>query len=143
MVGEPVYTFFLAKEASGAAFCGLPPSTLGLRHRLRPTAWDTAVAPGGRRSFIAASHPSNWPFGGGILSAVLPRLDLQRMGYGFGYGSPWSLAGLVHVSGGGHLPCCRFRRCTAALGVAAALIVHTIRRGDQGVVFAIKWPARE
>ncbi len=48
---------FLAKEASGAAFCNLPPSTLGLQHRLRPRPWDTAVAQGGGRSFYSCIIP--------------------------------------------------------------------------------------
>jgi hypothetical protein len=60
--------FFLAKEASRAAFCGLPPSTLGLRHRLRPMAYGTAVAPGGGHTFCCCTTSSNWPFGGGFYS---------------------------------------------------------------------------
>ncbi len=52
-------SFFLTKEASGAAFCSLLPSTLGLRHRPCPTAWHTAIAPGEGRSFIAAFCPGN------------------------------------------------------------------------------------
>jgi hypothetical protein len=59
-------SFSLAKKASGAAFCSLPPSTLGLRHRLR--LWpDTAVAPGGGRSLHSCSCPSIRPFGGELL----------------------------------------------------------------------------
>jgi hypothetical protein len=60
----------VAKEASSAAFCSLPPSTLGLQHRLWPMVWDTAIAPDGGNSFIAAPYPSNWPFGGGLYSVL-------------------------------------------------------------------------
>ncbi len=36
--------------------------------------WDTAVTPGGGRSFTAASYPSSWPFGGGDYGDVyIPR----------------------------------------------------------------------
>jgi hypothetical protein len=35
---------------------------------------------------------------------MLAWLDLQKTGYGFCYGSLWSLAGLIHVPGGDHLP---------------------------------------
>jgi hypothetical protein len=38
------------------AFCSLPPSTLGLQHRLRPTTWVTAVAPGRGRSFYSCIY---------------------------------------------------------------------------------------
>jgi hypothetical protein len=45
-------------------------------------------------------------------------LDPQSYGFGFGYSSLWSLAGLVHAPGGGHLP--------LAAGSAAPGIVHVI-----------------
>ncbi len=69
--------FFLAKEASCAAFWSLPPSTLGLWHHLRTTAWDTAVAPDRGRSYP------------------------QETSYGFGCGSLWTLAGVIHALGRG------------------------------------------
>jgi hypothetical protein len=47
-------SFSLAKEASGAAFCSLPPPTLGLQHRLRLRP-DTAVAPGRGRSLYTVA----------------------------------------------------------------------------------------
>jgi hypothetical protein len=50
--------FSLAKEASGAAFCSLPPSTLGLRHCLRQRP-ETAVAPGRGYSSYSCTCPSN------------------------------------------------------------------------------------
>jgi hypothetical protein len=57
-------------------------------------------------------------------------LDPQRTRYGFGYGSPWSLAGLVHPSGGDHPSShCHRRRhppCRALLNT-----VHNIRRGGR------------
>jgi hypothetical protein len=58
--GRASRSFSLAKEASAAAFCSLPPSTLGLRHRLRLRPGN-AVAPGGGRSFYSCICPSNWP----------------------------------------------------------------------------------
>jgi hypothetical protein len=65
--GRASRSFSLAKEASGAAFCSLPPPTLGLRHRLRLRP-NTVVAPGGRRSLYSCSCPSNRPFGGELFS---------------------------------------------------------------------------
>ncbi len=46
---------FLTKEDSCSAFSSLPSSTLGLWHRLRPVAWDTAVALAGGGSFYSCS----------------------------------------------------------------------------------------
>ncbi len=50
-------------------------------------------------AFIAALYPSGWPFGGGDYSAVYTWLDPQRTRYGFGYGFPWSSAGLIRALG--------------------------------------------
>jgi hypothetical protein len=69
--------------------------------------WDTAEATvaGYSLASIAASYPSNWPFGGGLYSVVVfAWLYLQETSYNFGYGSLWSLAGLTHVPGGDHPP---------------------------------------
>ncbi len=46
---------------------------------------------------MAASYPSGWPFGGGDYGIVYTWLDPERTRYGFGYGCPWSPAGLVHA----------------------------------------------
>jgi hypothetical protein len=50
-------------------------------------------------------------------------LDPQRTRYGFGYGSPWSLAGLAHALGGHLLRCLAWgkRRCG---GVVVVTIVQ-------------------
>jgi hypothetical protein len=60
---------------------------------------DTAVAPGGGRSFYSCTYPSGWPMEGGDYSNVYTWLDPQRTRYGFGYGFPWSPAGLTHALG--------------------------------------------
>jgi hypothetical protein len=61
------------------------------------------------------------------------------MSCGFGYGSPWSLAGLIH-SPGGIVPFALSSPVgTLASDVALVIIVLNIR---EGVVFAINWSAR-
>ncbi len=60
---------------------------------------DTAIAPGRGRSFYSCTYPSSWPMEGGDYSDVYTWLDPQRTRYGFGYGSPWSPAGLTHAQG--------------------------------------------
>ncbi len=82
------------KEASGAALCSSPSPALGygIVFALRR---DMAVALGRGRSFY--SYPYWLAYGGGDSSTVYIWLDHQRTRYGFDYGSPWSLAGLIHA----------------------------------------------
>jgi hypothetical protein len=58
---------------------------------------DTAVAPGRGHSFYSCIIPSGGLIGGGYSSTVYTWLDPKKTRYGFGYGSPWSPAGLVHA----------------------------------------------
>ncbi len=71
MVGKPVDPFHWLKKPPALPFAAfhLPPSTLGLRHRLRLRP-DTAVAPGGGRSLYGCICPSNRPFGGELSSVI-------------------------------------------------------------------------
>ncbi len=66
-------------------------------------------------------------------------LDPQRTSYGFGYGSPWSLAGLVHSPGGITPFALPPPNGTSASDFALVIIVLNIR---EGVVIAIKWSPR-
>ncbi len=117
--------FSLAKEASGAAFCSLPSPTLGLRHclRLRP---DTAVAPGGGRSFYSCSYPSNWPFGGELYSAFCMPGWIFR-GWATALFGPWPCSFIAWRSLR-PLPCCHLSGHQLRTGVV--FIVHNIRRGS-------------
>ncbi len=79
---------------------------------------DTAaVAPGGRRS-LYGSITLAAGLGGGDYSDVYTWLDPQRICYGFGYGSPWSLAGLIYTPEG------------AVLTVVSPTVA-TLRRGGR------------
>ncbi len=53
-------------------------------------------------------------------------LDPQRTSYGFSYCSLWSLAGFVHVPGGGHLPLPRLRQliCRSWHGTSHHSLLH-------------------
>jgi hypothetical protein len=93
-----VTTWAGSKKLSALPFTALhhPPWDYGIVFALRR---DTAVAPGGGRSFYSCIYPNGWPIEGGDYSDVYTWLDPQRTRYGFGYGSPWSSAGLVHALG--------------------------------------------
>ncbi len=117
------------KKPSALPFAALhhPPWDYGIVFALRR---DTAVEPGGGRSFYSCTYPSGWPIEGGVCSYVYTWLDPQRMRYGSGYGSLRSLAilvlrlteptPLVSSSSVG----------TSAWVRALANIVHNIRRGS-------------
>jgi hypothetical protein len=61
------------------------------------------------------------------------------MSYGFGYGSLWSLAGLIHHPAESSSFASSSLVGTSASDVVLVNIVLNIRRG---VVFAIKWLSR-
>jgi hypothetical protein len=66
-------------------------------------------------------------------------LDLQRTSYGFGYGSPWSLAELILRPAESYPYASSSLVGTLASDLALLIIVHIIRRG---VVFTIKWSSQ-
>jgi hypothetical protein len=111
------------KEASGAALCSSPTPALGLRHRLCPTARHR-LALGGGRSFSKLQSSLTAGLWRRRFQHCLYWLDPQRTRYRYGYGSPWSLAGLVHA----------LRRASASLlglgrrrrgGIVIVIIVHS------------------
>jgi hypothetical protein len=52
-------------------------------------------------------------------------LDLQRRSYGFGYGSPWSLVGLVHaLAGVAFLVVCLQKGYLRQGGMVVVIIIH-------------------
>jgi hypothetical protein len=104
-----------------------PPWDYGIVFGLR---WDTAVAPGGGRSFYSCTYPSGWPIEGGDYSYVYTWLDPQRMRYGSCYGSLQSLAVLaLRLTEPMPLVWSSSVGKPAWVG-ALANIVHNIRRGS-------------
>jgi hypothetical protein len=108
---------------------------LGLQHlRLRP---DTAVAPGGGHSFIAASCPCNWPFGGGLYSVMC------MLGWIFRRRATASATALF-----GPWPDSSMRLAESsiiAIGWQAAARclaprLHRLYHQERGIVFAIQYP---
>ncbi len=117
------------KKPSALPFAALhhPPWDYGIVFAL----WrDTAVAPGGERSFYSCTYPSGWPIEGGDYSYVYTWLDPQRMFYGFGYGSLRSLTVLaLRLTEPTPLVSSSSVGTSAWVG-ALANIVHNIRRGS-------------
>jgi hypothetical protein len=74
MVDWPADTFSLLKKPPALPFAAFhhPPWDYSIVIALRLEHRAEGVA------FIAASYPSNWPFGGGIFSAVYAWLDFQK-----------------------------------------------------------------
>jgi hypothetical protein len=104
-----------------------PPWDYGIVFALRQ---DTAVAPGGGRSFYSCTYPSGWPIEKGEYSYVYTWLDPQRMCYGSGYGSLRSLAVLALRSSWPTPLVSSSSVGTLAWVGALANIVHNIRRGS-------------
>jgi hypothetical protein len=104
-----------------------PPWDYGIVFALRR---DTAVAPGGGRSFYSCTYPSGWPIEGGDYSYVYTWLDPQRMRYGSGHGSLQSLAVLALRSTEPTPLVSSSSVGTSAWVGALANIVHNIRRGS-------------
>jgi hypothetical protein len=136
--GRASRSFSLAKEVSGAAFCSLPPPTLGLRHRLRLRP-GTAVAPGGGRSLYSCICPSKRPFGGELSNVFcMPGWIFRRRATAsatapFG---PWPCSSLDRRS---------LRPSPVVLGRDAGLgwgARHHRPQHQEKVVFATKWSPR-
>jgi hypothetical protein len=116
------------KKPSALPFAALhhPPWDYGIVFALRR---DTAVAPGGGRSFYSCTYPSGWPIEVGDYAYVYTWLDPQRMRYGSSYGSPRSLAVLaLHLKEPTPLVTSSSVEMLAWVG-ALANIVHNIRGG--------------
>jgi hypothetical protein len=117
------------KKPSALPFAALyhPPWDYGIVFALRR---DTAVAPGGGRSFYSCTYPSGWPIEGGDYGYVYIWLDPQRMCYGSGYGSLRSMAVLaLRLTEPTPLVSSSSVGMSAWVG-ALANIVHNIRRGS-------------
>jgi hypothetical protein len=120
------------KKPSALPFAALhhSPWDYGIVFALRR---DTAVAPGGGRSFYSCTYPSGWPIEGGDYGYVYTWLDPQRMRYGCGYGSLRSLAVLaLHLTKPTPLASSSSVGTSAWVG-ALTNIVHNIRRGSSSL----------
>jgi hypothetical protein len=87
-------------------------------------------------------YPSNWPFGEGLFSVVVYAwLGLQGMSYGFGYGSLWTLARLVHATGISHppLPLLQWPN----LRFPTWRPTSSSLTPEEGVILAIKYPPQD
>jgi hypothetical protein len=95
--GRSDHLSWLKKPPSCTAFSSPPPPILELLHCVFPTARDTAIVTSGGYSCESCNTLATGLFGGEVC-----RLSLQRTSYGYGYGSFWSLARLLHAPGKGN-----------------------------------------
>jgi hypothetical protein len=110
--------------------CLLQPSTIhfGTTALSSPCGRDTAIPLDGGRSFIAASYPSNWPFGGGLYSVLcMPGWIFRRRATALATAlfGPWPDLSMRPAD----VVCHRHWRLATAHCGAPTFIVYTICRG--------------